>query len=151
AEQGDWGKPMTAGRGRGIAGSFSNGAYVAHVAEVEVAPNGGVQVRRVVTAADCGLVVNPSGAAAQVEGAIIFGLSAALHQQITVEGGRVVQSNFHDYPVLRLAEAPRMEVHFVRGSEETPRGIGEGALPSIAPAVTNAIFAASGRRIRRLP
>jgi isoquinoline 1-oxidoreductase beta subunit len=151
AERGDWGRPMTAGHGRGIAGSFSNGAYVAHVAEVEVAPNGNVRVHRVVTAVDCGLIVNPSGAAAQVEGAIIFGLSAALHQQITVEGGRVVQSNFHDYPVLRLAAAPRMEAHFVRGGEDTPRGIGEGALPSIAPAVTNAIFAATNVRVRRLP
>lgn len=151
AARGDWGKPMPAGRGRGIAGSYSNGAYVAHVAEVEVAPNGDVRVHRAVTAVDCGLVVNPSGARAQVEGAIIFGLSAALRQQITVEGGRVVQSNFHDYPVLRMAEAPRMEVHFMQGTEETPRGIGEGALPSIAPAVTNAIFAASGKRIRRLP
>jgi isoquinoline 1-oxidoreductase beta subunit len=95
--------------------------------------------------------VNPSGAAAQVEGAIIFGLSAALHQQITVEGGRVAQSNFHDYPVLRLAEAPRMDVHFVRGTEDVPHGIGEGALPSIAPAVANGVFAATGVRVRRLP
>ena len=124
---------------------------MAHVAEVEVAPNGEVRVRRVVTAADCGLVVNPSGAAAQVEGAIIFGLSAALRQEITVDQGRVVQSNFHDYPALRLADAPRMEVHFVKGSEGTPHGMGEGALPSIAPAVTNAIFAATGKRVRRLP
>jgi isoquinoline 1-oxidoreductase beta subunit len=151
AQRGDWGKPLPPGRGRGIAASYSNGAYVAHVAEVEVAPNGDVQVHRVATAVDCGLVVNPSGAAAQVEGAIIFGLSAALHQQITVDRGRVVQSNFHDYPVLRLAEAPRMDVHFVQGSEDVPHGIGEGALPSIAPAVTNAIFAASGKRVRRLP
>ena len=151
ADRGNWGKSLPAGRGRGIAGSYSNGAYVAHVAEVEVAPNGEVHVRRVVTAADCGLVVNPSGAAAQVEGSIIFGLSAALHQEITVDKGRVVQSNFHDYTVLRFADAPRMEVHFVKGSQDTPRGIGEGALPSIAPAVTNAIFAATGKRIRRLP
>jgi isoquinoline 1-oxidoreductase beta subunit len=151
AQRGDWGKPLPPGRGRGIAASYSNGAYVAHVAEVEVAPNGDVHVHRVATAVDCGLVVNPSGAAAQVEGAIIFGLSAALHQQITVDRGRVVQSNFHDYPVLRLAEAPRMDVHFVQGSEDVPHGIGEGALPSIAPAVTNAIFAASGKRVRRLP
>ena len=151
AARGDWGKPTLGGRGRGIAGSYSNGAYVAHVAEVEVAPNGDARVHRVVTAVDCGLVVNPSGAAAQVEGAIIFGLSAALHQEITVDGGRVVQSNFHDYPALRLAEAPRMDVHFVQSSEDTPHGIGEGALPSIAPAVSNAIFAATGRRIRRLP
>ena len=151
AEHGEWGKPVPAGRGRGIAGSYSNGAYVAHVAEVEVASNGDVRVHRVATAVDCGLVVNPSGAAAQVEGAIIFGLSAALRQEITVDHGRVVQSNFHDYPALRLAEAPRMDVHFVQGSEDSPCGIGEGALPSIAPAVTNAVFAATGKRVRRLP
>ena len=151
AERGDWGKPMPAGHGRGIAASYSNGAYVAHVAEVEVAPNGAVRVRRVVTAADCGLVVNPSGAAAQVEGGVIFGLSAALGQEITVEGGRVRQSNFHDYPVLRPSEAPVMEVHFIPSTDDVPHGMGEGALPSIAPAVTNAIFAATGKRIRRLP
>jgi isoquinoline 1-oxidoreductase beta subunit len=124
---------------------------VAHVAEVEVAPNGDVRVIRVVTAVDCGLVVNPSGAAAQVEGAVIFGLSAALYQQIRVENGRVAESNFHDCPALRLAEAPKLDVHFITSAEEVPHGIGEGALPSIAPAVTNAIFAASGKRIRRLP
>jgi isoquinoline 1-oxidoreductase beta subunit len=151
AERGDWGKALPAGRGRGIAGSYSNGAYVAHVAEVEVAPNGDVRVRRVVTAADCGLVVNPSGAAAQVEGGVIFGLSAALGQEITVEGGRVRQSNFHDYPVLRLRETPLIDVHLVSGTEDVPHGMGEGALPGIAPAVTNAIFAATGIRVRRLP
>ena len=151
AERGDWGKPMAAGHGRGIAGSYSNGAYVAHVAEVDVAPNGQVRVHRVVTAADCGLVVNPSGAAAQVEGGVIFGLSAALGQEITVEGGRVRQSNFHDYPVLRLRDTPSMEVHFVRGADDVPHGMGEGALPSIAPAVANAVFAATGVRVRRLP
>jgi isoquinoline 1-oxidoreductase beta subunit len=151
AERGDWGKALPTGQGRGIAGSYSNGAYVAHVAEVAVAPNGDVRVRRVVTAADCGLVVNPSGAAAQVEGAITYGLSAALYQQITVDGGRVTQSNFHDYRVLHMADAPRIEVHFVSGSEDVPHGMGEGALPSIAPAVTNAIYAATGRRIRALP
>ena len=151
ADRGDWGETLAAGRGRGIAGSYSNGAYVAHVADVEMLPNGTVRVRRVVTAVDCGLVVNPLGAAAQVEGAVIFGLSAALFQQITVEGGRVVQSNFHDYPCLRLAEAPVIEVLFVPSAEEAPHGIGEGALPSIAPAVTNAVFAATGVRVRALP
>ena len=151
AERGDWGKPLPAGHGRGIAGSYSNGAYVAHVAEVEVSSNGAVHVRRVVTAADCGLVVNPSGATAQVEGGVIFGLSAALGQQITVETGRVVQSNFHDYPVLRLADAPVIEVHIMGGTEDAPHGIGEGALPSIAPAVANAVFSATGVRVRRLP
>ena len=151
ARHGDWGKPLPTRQGRGIAGSYSNGAYVAHVAEVEVAPNGDVRVKRVVTAADCGFVVNPSGAAAQVEGAVIYGLSAALGQEITVEKGRVVQSNFHDFPALRLREAPKMEIHFVTTAEDVPHGMGEGALPSIAPAVTHAIFAATGRRVRALP
>ena len=151
AEHGDWGKPLPARQGRGIAGSYSNGAYVAHVAEVEVTPNGDVRVRRVVTAADCGLVVNPLGARAQVEGAVIYGLSAALFQEITVEGGRVVQSNFHDFPTLRIADTPSVEVHFVDSGDDAPHGMGEGALPSIAPAVTNAIFAATGVRVRRLP
>jgi isoquinoline 1-oxidoreductase beta subunit len=151
AERGDWGKPLAPNRGRGIAGSYSNGAYVAHVAEVEVTASGDIRVRRVITAADCGLVVNPSGAAAQVEGAVIFGLSAALQQEITVESGCVRQSNFHDYSPLRLAESPSIEVHFVDSGEDAPHGMGEGALPSIAPAVTNAIFAATGVRVRRLP
>lgn len=151
AERGDWGKPLPPRHGRGIAGSYSNGAYVAHVAEVEVRPNGEVRVRRVATAADCGLVVNPLGARAQVEGAVIYGLSAALFQEITVEGGRVVQSNFHDFRALRLADAPRLEVHFLDAGDDAPHGMGEGALPSIAPAVTNAIFAATGVRVRRLP
>ena len=151
AERGDWAKPLEPGRGRGIAGSYSNGAYVAHVVEVEATPNGGIRVRRVVSAADCGLVVNPSGATAQVEGAILFGLSAALGQQITVERGRVMQSNFHDYPVLRMAEAPEIAVHFVDSGEDAPHGMGEGALPSIAPAVANALFAATGKRVRTLP
>jgi isoquinoline 1-oxidoreductase beta subunit len=151
AQHSDWGKPLAAGHGRGIAGSYSNGAYVAHVAEVEVAPNGAVHVGRVVTAADCGIVVNPLGARAQVEGAVVYGLSAALLQEITVEGGRVVQSNFHDFPALHLADAPAIEVHFVDSGDDAPHGMGEGALPSIAPAVTNAIFAATGIRVRRLP
>ena len=151
AERGDWGKPLLARHGRGIAASYSNGAYVAHVVDVATAPNGTVQVRRVVTAADCGLVVNPSGARAQVEGGVIFGLSAALGQQITVDDGRVVQSNFHDYPVLRLAEAPLLEVHLMHGTEDAPHGMGEGALPSIAPAIANAVFSATGVRVRRLP
>ena len=151
AERGDWGKRLPSRHGRGIAGSYSNGAYVAHVAEVEVAPNGDTRVKRVVTAADCGLVVNPLGARAQVEGAIVYGLSAALSQEITVEGGRVVQSNFHDFPAVRLAEAPAIEVHFVDSGDDAPHGMGEGALPSVAPAVTNAIYAATGVRVRRLP
>ncbi len=149
AEKGNWGAPLPAGWGRGLAGGYSNGAYVAEVAEVEVLDNA-ITVRRVVAAVDCGRVVNRSGAEAQVEGAIIYGLSAALLERITVEGGRVQQSNFHDFPALRQRDTPRIEAHFVP-SEDLPLGLGEGALPSVAPAVANAVFAATGRRLRTLP
>jgi isoquinoline 1-oxidoreductase beta subunit len=141
---------MPPGRGRGIAGAYANGAYVAEVAEVAVGPEGKVCVHRVVAAADCGLVVNPSGAEAQVEGAIAYGLSAALGEEITVEQGVVQQSNFNDYAVLRIDQMPLVEVHFIQGGDK-PLGLGEPALPPIAPAVCNAIFAATGKRIRRLP
>lgn len=109
-----------------------------------------MRVHRVVAAVDCGLVVNPSGAEAQVEGAIAYGLSAALGEEITVERGVVQQSNFTDYAVLRMNQMPVVEVHFIQGGE-APLGLGEPALPPIAPAVCNAIFAATGKRIRRLP
>jgi isoquinoline 1-oxidoreductase beta subunit len=99
---------------------------------------------------DCGTVVNPLGARAQVEGGVIFGLSAALKQEITVQGGRVDQSNFKDYPALRMNEAPQHDIHFIP-SNEPVKGMGECALPGIAPAVTNAIFAATGVRVRKLP
>jgi isoquinoline 1-oxidoreductase beta subunit len=150
AAKGDWGKPMAAGRGRGLAGGHNNGAYVAEVAEVTVSADGKVRVDRIVAAVDIGRVVNVSGAEAQVQGAIIYGLSAALMEKITVEGGRVQQGNFNDFPALRMAEAPAIEVHFVP-SDAPPLGIGEGALPAAAPAVCNAIFAASGKRVRVLP
>ncbi|AHG93837.1 aldehyde oxidase and xanthine dehydrogenase molybdopterin binding protein (plasmid) [Gemmatirosa kalamazoonensis] len=150
AERGRLGERVPPNEGRGIAGSYSNGIYVAHVAHVAVLPDGAVRVKRVATAVDAGRVVNPLGARAQVEGAIVYGLSAALKQEITVESGRVVQRNFDDYPALRIHEAPAMDVTFVPGGP-APRGLGEGALPSIAPAVTNAIFAATGVRVRRLP
>lgn len=150
AERGDWGKPLPPGRGRGIAGGFNNGAYVAEVAEVTVNAQGTVKVDRVVAAVDSGRIVNRSGAEAQVSGAIVYGLSAALMERITVENGAVQQSNFHDFPALRMAGAPRIEVHFVEGSAP-PSGMGEGALPAAAPAVGNAIFAATGVRRRSLP
>lgn len=150
AERGDWGRPVPAGCGRGIAGSYANSAFVAHVVDVEVSADGVVRVRRVVSAVDCGTVVNPLGVQAQVEGGVIFGLSAALKQQITVEGGRVVQSNFRDFDALRMSEAPRIEVHILP-SEEPVCGMGEAPLPPIAPALTNAIFDATGVRIRALP
>jgi len=149
AKESGWGSPLPAGQGRGIAAAYANEAYAAEVAEVEVR-EGEVRVRRVIAAIDCGTVVNPLGAAAQVAGAVLYGLSAALTQEITVEGGRVVQGSFSDYPVLRIADAPQIEAHFVP-SETPPLGLGEVPLPPIAPAVTNAIFNATGIRVRRLP
>lgn len=150
AREADWGTPLPGRVGRGIAASFANDAFVAVVAEVEVARNGEIRVRRAVAAADLGTVVNPLGAQAQVEGSIVFGLSAALKQEITIAGGRVVQSNFNDFPVLRMPEMPRIEVHLIPSSD-VPLGAGEPAVPPTAPAIANAIFAATGFRVRRLP
>ena len=107
-------------------------------------------VHRVVCAVDCGRVINPDSVKAQMEGGIVFGLTAALKDAITLEGGRVQQRNFHDYPMLRINEAPEIEVHIVT-SNEAPTGVGEPGVPPVAPALANAIFAATGKRIRRLP
>lgn len=144
-----WGKPPR-GRfhGMGVCKSFDT--YVAEVAEISVSPTGQLQVHRIVCAVDCGVVVNPDIVTAQIEGGVIYGLAAALDGEITIEKGRVVQSNFHDYRVLRLADAPKIEVHIVP-SDEAPTGVGEPGTPPVAPAVTNAIFAATGKRIRSLP
>lgn len=150
AERANWGKPLPPGMARGIALAQSFGSYVAQVAEVSVAADGTPKVHRVVAAVDCGMVVNPEIVRRQIEGAIAFGLSAALHGRITLKEGRVEQSNFHDYPVLRMPEMPRVEVHIV-ASREPPGGIGEPGTPPIAPAVVNAIFAATGKRLRALP
>jgi len=150
AERAEWGTPLPAGRFRGIAAVESIGSYVAEVAEVSVAPTGDVRVHRVVSAIDCGWAINPDTIEAQVEGGIVFGLNAALNQEITIADGRVVQSNFHDYPILRMNEVPEVEVHIMPSTEE-PGGVGEASTPAIAPAVVNAIFAATGKRIRRLP
>ncbi len=150
AERAGWGSPLPAGRGRGIAGCYANQSYVAQVAEVTVGADGGISVDRVVCAVDCGLVVNPPDARAQVEGSVIQGLSAALGEEITVTGGRVDQGNFDTYRVLRIGEAPGIEVHFTPGGAK-PGGLGEPALPPVPAAVANAVFAASGKRLRRLP
>ena len=120
------------------------------VAEIEVDSQREIHCRRMVAAADIGTVVNPLGATAQIEGSIIFGLSAALKHEITVKDGAVVQRNFADFPMIRMSEAPLIEVHLI-GSLERPLGIGEAALPPTAPAIANAIFAATGIRVRRLP
>jgi len=126
------------------------GTYMAQAAEVEVANDGSVRVRRVVCAVDCGSVVNPDTVEAQVQGAVIFGISAALHGEITLKNGRVQQSNFDDYEVVRINEAPSVEVHIVRNNE-APGGMGEPGTAAIMPAIANAIFAATGKRLRRLP
>ena len=124
--------------------------FLSQVAEVSVAPDGTVRVHRVVCAADCGILVNPDTVEAQLQGAIVFGLTAALYGEITIERGRVAQGNFSDYRMLQLAEMPEIEVHLVP-SEAPPSGVGEAGLPPIAPAVCNAIFAGTGKRVRRLP
>ncbi len=150
AEKAGWDQPLPAGRGRGIAVHESFGSFIAQVAEVSVSKEGRVTVHRVVCAIDCGQVVNPDTIKAQMEGAIIFGLSAVLYGEITLKRGRVQQRNFHDYRMLRMHETPQIEVHIVPSSEKHG-GVGEPGVPPIAPAVANAIFAATGKRLRRLP
>ncbi len=150
AEKAGWGKALPPGRALGIAVHESFGSYVAQVAEVSVSPMGEVRVHKVVCAVDCGMFVNPETIKAQMESAIAFGLSATLHSEITLEGGQVQQSNFHDYKVLRLNEMPEVEVHIVRNTEK-PGGIGEPGVPPVAPAVCNAVFMLTGKRVRRLP
>jgi isoquinoline 1-oxidoreductase beta subunit len=150
ADRAGWGQPLPERVGRGVAFQFVFATYMAQVAEVEVAKDGAVRVRRVVCAVDCGTVVNPDTVQAQIQGAIIFGITAALHGEITLKGGRVEQSNFHDYQMLRMNEAPAIEVHIVQNSEP-PGGMGECGTSAIVPAVANAIFAATGKRLRKLP
>ncbi len=150
AEKAGWGKPLPAGVTRGIAVAQSFGSYVAEVAEVSLGADGTPRVHRVVAAVDCGMTVNPAIIERQIEGAIVYGLSAALYGKISYKDGRVEQGNFHDYPVLRHNEMPKVEVHIVASSEK-PGGIGEPGTPPIAPAVANAIFAATGKRLRSLP
>jgi isoquinoline 1-oxidoreductase beta subunit len=145
-----WGTPASEGHHKGIALWLFADTHVAEVAEVSVSDEGQVRVHKVTAAIDCGIVINPDGVESQTESNIVYGLTAALYGEITIEGGRVAQSNFHDYPMLRMAEMPEVEVHIV-ASDAAPSGIGEAALPAIAPAVCNAIFAATGKRIRKLP
>ncbi len=149
AEKADWGKPLPKGRGRGIAAFASFGSYFAEVAEVTIKGNT-FKIDRIVAAVDCGQIVNPESVRSQTEGAIIYGLSAALKNEITIKDGAVEQTNFDGYDPLRISEAPPIEVHLV-ASKADPGGMGEPALPPAAPAVANAIFAASGQRLRKLP
>ena len=151
AEKAGWGTtPVPAGRGRGIALHESFGSIMAMVVEVSVSPEGATQVHRVVSSIDCGRVVNPSIVEAQVQSGIVYGLSAAFFGKITVEKGRVKQGNFHDYGALRMKQMPVVETHIVPSTEKLG-GVGEVAVPVIAPAVCNAIFALTGKRIRSLP
>jgi len=150
AQRAGWGSAPPAGRSRGIALWQFGETFLAQVAEVSVGSDGAVRVHRVVCAADCGIVVNPDTLEAQLQGAIVYGLTAALYGEITIDHGRVAQSNFNDYRMLELAASPEIEVHLVP-SEAPPGGVGEAGLPPIAPAVCNAIFAGTGKRIRRLP
>ena len=150
AQRSGWGKPLPAGVFRGIAVAQSFGSYVAEVAEVSIAADGTPRVHRVVAAVDCGMTVNPQIVRRQIEGAIVYGLTAALYGRITYRDGRVEQGNFDSYPLLRMSEMPKVEV-FIVPSTEKPGGIGEPGTPPIAPAVVNAIYAATGKRLRSLP
>ena len=146
-----WGKPLPRGRGRGVALLYSGwGTYLAQVAEVEISGSGEVRVRRIVCAVDCGTMVNPDIVKAQIESGVVFGISGALWGEITLKNGRVEQSNFSDYRVLRMNETPPIEVHLVRNGE-APGGIGEPGTAVTAPALANAIFAVTGKRLRKLP
>jgi isoquinoline 1-oxidoreductase beta subunit len=150
ADKAGWGKRSAPDRFQGIAVHESFGSFVAQVAEVSVSATGLVSVHRVACAIDCGMIVNPDTIAAQMESGIVFGLTAALYGEITFKEGRVEQSNFHDYEILRNNEMPKVEVH-IMPSQEPPGGVGEPGVPPIAPAVVNALYAATGKRIRRLP
>ncbi|MGH7068718.1 MAG: molybdopterin cofactor-binding domain-containing protein [Acetobacteraceae bacterium] len=151
ATAGDWGKPLSPRRGRGLAISESHDTIVGQIAEVAVSELGTIRVERMVVAVDCGHVVNPRIVAAQMESAVVYGLTAALYDEITIENGRVVQGNFDRYRMLRMAECPRIETHLALSGGGKWGGIGEPGVPPVAPAVCNAIFAATGRRIRALP
>ena len=150
ARHADWGSPTPDGTGRGIACYMTFGSYCAHVVEVTV-EKGQLSIDRVVSAIDCGQVVNALGVAAQVDGGVVDGMSAALGQQITIDKGRVQEDNFHRYPMMRMSSAPRRQETHIIESDLTPTGTGEVSLPPAIPALTNAIFAATGIRIRRLP
>jgi isoquinoline 1-oxidoreductase subunit beta len=146
-----WGRTLPRGRGIGLAAHFTFGGYAAHAIEVSVAPQGSITFERVVCAVDVGRPINPLGIAAQMEGGTIDGLSTAMNLEISIDGGRVVQSNFDDYPLATMAQMPRaIEVHVI-DSRSDPAGCGEMGIPTAAPALANAIFAATGVRIRNLP
>jgi CO/xanthine dehydrogenase Mo-binding subunit len=155
AKQAGWGRPLPEGHGRGIAindwfGLDDATSVVAEVVEVSISERGKLKVHRVDCVIDCGLVINPDSVRAQLEGSIIMGMSAALFEQITLEDGRVAQSNFDDYRIARMRDTPEINVSIVK-SDANPTGAGEPGISPIVPAITNAIFAATGKRLRRLP
>jgi isoquinoline 1-oxidoreductase beta subunit len=151
AEKAGWGAALPTGQGRGLAYHATFGVtHVCDVAEVEVDADGNVRVKRIVCAVDCGSVVNPGNVKAQMESGIAFGLTATLKAEATVMNGRIQQSNFNDYPLLRMDEMPVVEVYIV-DSDQEPTGIGEMGVPPVAPAIANAVFAATGKRIRHIP
>jgi isoquinoline 1-oxidoreductase beta subunit len=150
AEKAGWGQALPKGRGRGVSLQFAFGSWLAQVAEVEVSKEGAVRIRRVVCAMDCGTVVNPDTVQAQLQSGIIFGATAALYGEITLKNGRVEQTNFDAYQMLRMNEAPSIEVHIVKSSEP-PGGMGETGTSAIVPAIANAIYAATGKRLRKMP
>jgi isoquinoline 1-oxidoreductase beta subunit len=151
ADKGDWGKPLRKGVGRGVAIHEAFGTIVGEIAEVAVSDRGEVKVERVVACVDCGHLVNPLTAAMQIESAVLYGLTAALFGEITIKEGRVEQGNFDSYPIARMADAPVIETHFVLSGGDKWGGLGEPGTPPIAPAIANAIFAVTGKRIRSLP
>jgi isoquinoline 1-oxidoreductase beta subunit len=150
AQKASWGQPLPKGVGRGVSLQHAFASYLAHVVELEVSTDGTVRVRRVVSAMDCGIPVNPDTIRAQIQSGVIFGITAALYGEITLKDGRVEQTNFDTYQILRMNEAPIIDVHIVQ-STESPGGIGETGTSSIMPAVANAIFAATGKRLHKLP
>jgi len=150
SEKAGWGQPLPERGGHGVSLQNAFATYMAHVAEVGVSKDGNVRVRRVVCAVDCGTAVNPDTVQAQIQSAIIFGITAALHGEITLKNGRVEQTNFDTYQMLRMNEAPAIEVHIVQSSAP-PGGMGECGTSLIVPAVANAIFAATGKRLRKMP
>ena len=150
AEKAGWGRPLPQRVGRGVSVQNAFATYMAQVAEVEVSKNGEVRVRRIVCALDCGTAVNPDTIRAQIQSAVMFGITAALYGEITLKEGRVQQTNFDSYQILRMNEAPDVEVHIVQNFE-APGGLGEAGTSAIVPAVANAIFAATGKRLRKLP
>ena len=151
AEKSDWGKALPQNQGRGIACCVFGATYIAQVAEVSIDKSGSLRVNRVVSAVDCGLAVNPDSVRAQIEGGINYALTPVLSGEISIKEGAVEQSNFHNYQVLRMKDAPEIQVHLVPAQGDPAHGVGEAGVPPLAPAVANAIFAATGKRVRRLP